>query len=141
VLFEPKLLLRHQKKHNKKSIEMTTTQENLPMQIDFLISQVGVIQEILLKRIIKPEEVPKKRLTFNETLSHFFKQGHKMSKSRLYKLTSSNSIPNYKIGNKLLFCVDELDQWLNNQIVRNEYESLQTNLPIIKSAQFKTKTI
>jgi hypothetical protein len=65
VLFEPKLLLRHQKKHNKKSIEMTTTQENLPMQIDFLISQVGVIQEILLKRIIKPEEVPKKRLTFN----------------------------------------------------------------------------
>ena len=118
---------------------MITTQENLPLQIDFLISQVGVIQEILLKRIIKPEEVPKKKLTFNDTLSYFLKQGYKMSKSRLYKLTASNSIPNYKIGNKLLFCVEELDQWLNKQIVRNENDSLQTNLSIIKSAQFKTK--
>jgi len=120
---------------------MITTQENLPMQIDYLISQIGVIHEILLNRIIKPEEVPKKRLTFDETLSYFLKQGYKMSKSRLYKLTSLNSVPNYKIGNKLLFCVDELEQWLNNQIVRNENDSLQTNLSIIKSAQFKINTI
>lgn len=120
---------------------MTTTQENLPLQIDFLISQVGVIQEILLNRIAKPEEVPKKKLTFDDTLSYFFKQGYKMSKSRLYKLTASNSIPNYKIGNKLLFSVEELDQWLNNQIVKNENDSFQTNLSIIKSAQLKNNNL
>lgn len=120
---------------------MTTTQENLPMQIDFLISQVGVIQEILLKRIMKPEDVPKMFLNFDETLSNFLIQGYKMSKSRLYKLTSSNSIPYSKVGNKLLFCKEDLDQWLNNQIIRNENDSLMTNLSIIKSAQLKNKQL
>lgn len=118
---------------------MTTTQENLLMQIDFLITQVGVIQEILLNRIMKPEEVPKKYLTFDETLSYYLKQGYKMSESRLYKLTSSNSIPYYKAGNKLLFCMDELNQWLDNQINKNKNDYLQTNLSIVKSAQSKEK--
>jgi len=118
---------------------MITTQENLPMQIDFPISQVGVIQEILLNGTPKPENVPKKYLTLDESLSYFSKLGYKMSKSRLYKLTSSNNITNYKIGNKLLFCMDELDQWLDCHVNKNKNGCFQTDFSIVKSAQLKRK--
>jgi len=119
---------------------METTFDNLPKQIDYLISEVLVIKEILLKRIKKPEEVPK-YLTLSKALSFLMEQGYSISKSKLYKLTSSNCIPYHKAGNKLLFCLEELEVWLNNQINKKEVECLYTNLSIVKSAQQKSKTI
>ena len=61
-------------------------------------------------------------------------QGIPMSKSKLYKCTSSNQIPHRKTsGNKLIFYSDELTDWCNNQII-NPCDNLNSSLTVIKSA-------
>jgi excisionase family DNA binding protein len=104
--------------------------------MDYLISEVLVIKEILLARIEKPEEVPK-YLTLKEAIAFLLTNRIPMSKSKLYKLTSSDSIPYFKVGNKLLFSIEELEQWLNNQITKKGISCPSSNLSIIKSAQNK----
>ena len=115
---------------------MKTSHDNLPSQVDILLEQVLVIKEILLQRIEKPEEVPK-FLSLEEVIAFLLANRIPMSKSKLYKLTSSDSIPNFKVGNKLLFSKDDLEQWLDNQIIKKGNSCPSSNLSIIKSAQNK----
>jgi predicted DNA-binding transcriptional regulator AlpA len=112
---------------------METTFDNLPKQIDYLISEVLVIKETLLQRIEKPEEVPK-QLTLVEAIAFSLAKGITMSKSKLYKLTSSNKIPHRKAGNKLIFNSEEISNWCNNQIINPNEINQNYTLPIIKSA-------
>jgi len=115
---------------------MKTTYDNLPEQVDYLISEILKIKEILLARIKKPEEVPK-YLTLEEAIAFLLTNRIPMSKSKLYKLTSSDGIPYFKVGNKLLFCIEDLEQWLNNQIIKKEISYASSDFSIIKSAQKK----
>lgn len=98
---------------------METTYDNLPKQIDYLILELAEIRKILLGNIMKPEEVPK-NLIFNEALSFLDKLAYPISESKLYKLTSSGSIPYHKIGNKLIFRSVELERWVNDLIINSE---------------------
>lgn len=104
--------------------------------MDNLISEVLTIKEILLARIKKPEEVPK-YLTLEEAIEYLLTNKIPMSKSKIYKLTSSDSIPYFKVGNKLLFSIEELEQWMNNQITKKGISCPSSVFPIIKSAQNK----
>ena len=79
---------------------MKTTNDNLLEQIDYLISEVLVIKEILIPRIKKPEEVPK-YLSVEEAIALSLEKRIPMSFSKLYKLTATNGIPYNKAGNKL----------------------------------------
>lgn len=118
---------------------MATTYDNLPEQIDFLISEILVIKEILLNKDKKNEVTPR-YLHLEKALSLLNERGYIMSKSKLYKLTSSNAIPNQKVGNKLVFCLEELEQWINNQINNKERTNIDSNFSIIRSAQQKLST-
>ena len=115
---------------------MKTTNDNLLEQIDYLISEVLVIKEILIPRIKKPEEVPK-YLSAEEAIALSLEKKIPMSFSKLYKLTATNGIPFNKVGNKLIFCNEELEQWLNDQIIKKEIGCPSSNLSIIKSDQNK----
>lgn len=115
---------------------METTHDNLPKQMDNLISEVLIIKKILLARIEKPEEVPK-YLTLEEAIAFLMKSKIPMSESKIYKLTSSGNIPYFKVGNKLLFSIEELEQWMNNQITKKGISCPSSTFPIIKSAQNK----
>lgn len=64
------------------------------------------------------------------------KYGIPMSKSRLYKLTSSFGIPFYKAGSRLIFRNDELAKWCEDEI-HQALPTILSNKSIIKTAQNK----
>jgi hypothetical protein len=112
---------------------MKTTHNNLPEQVDYLISEIFKIKEILLSRIKKPEEIPK-NMTLEEAILFLQREKIPMSKSKLYKLTSSNKIPYRKAGTKLIFYSGELSQWCNNQIINPSEIIYNSTLPIINNS-------
>ena len=71
---------------------MKTDYNNLPERIDYLISEIAGIKELLTQRIRNPEEIPK-YLDINQALLYLGKLGFLISRSKLYKLTSGNNIP------------------------------------------------
>lgn len=113
---------------------MKTTFDTLPQQIDVLLAEVLNIREILLDGIKKPEEVPK-YLTLDDALLFLSKRAYPISKSKMYKLTSSNSIPFHKAGNSLLFRTEELEKWFDDQIDKQGEGKPLSGNPIIKCAQ------
>lgn len=119
-----------------------TTFNNLPERVDFLISEVAGIKQILLQGIAKPEEVPK-YLDITQVLFYLKKRGVLVSRSKLYKMTSEDSIPHRKMSSKLYFLPNEIDMWLASQIEVREEMSQQllskSSQSIIKSAQNKNK--
>ena len=74
---------------------MKTDYNNLPERIDYLISEIAGIKELLTQRIRNPEEIPK-YLDINQALLYLGKLGFLISRSKLYKLTSGNNIPCHK---------------------------------------------
>lgn len=64
-------------------------------------------------------------------------RGIPMSKSKLYKLTSSNDIPHRKAGNRLIFFENELTEWCNQQIINPLCELSESKRTIVRSAQGK----
>lgn len=60
-----------------------------------------------------------------------------LSKSKLYKLTSSNSIPHKYFGNRLVFSRKELLAWIEAQTVSKD-NSREACLTLANSAKRKT---
>lgn len=121
----------------------STTYDTLPERIDYLISEIGEVKELLTQRIEKPEEIPK-YLSLEQTLLYLEKKGFLVSKSKLYKMTSENKIPFHKSGNRNYFFPDELDKWMNEQLEMesetNRYFFGQDAINYItKSVQIKKK--
>ena len=110
---------------------MKTDYNNLPERIDYLISEIAGIKELLTQRIRNPEEIPK-YLDINQALLYLGKLGFLISRSKLYKLTSGNNIPCHK-----------LDSWLSSQIEKKSETSQnfsdQSKQFIIKTAQYKNR--
>lgn len=92
-----------------------TTYDTLPERIDYLISEISEIKELLMQRIEKPEEIPK-YLSLEQAKCYLEKKGFLVSKSKIYKMTSGNSLPVHKVGNRNYFFPNELDNWLDNQL-------------------------
>ncbi|WP_170871912.1 helix-turn-helix domain-containing protein [Pontibacter indicus] len=59
-----------------------------------------------------------------------------LSKSKLYKLTSTNKIPNKKYGNRLIFSRRELLEWVESHTV-NEFDSDTVSIVLARSARKK----
>lgn len=64
-------------------------------------------------------------------------KGVPMSKSRMYKLTSNRGITCHYVGNRLLFFLEELEEWCDNQIFTPSSNLLESQMGIIQSAQNK----
>lgn len=122
--------------------EMKTDYNNLPERIDYLISEIAGIKELLTQRIRNPEEIPK-YLDINQALLYLGKLGFLISRSKLYKLTSGNNIPCHKSDNRIYFFPQELDSWLSSQIEKKSETSQnfsdQSKQFIIKTAQYKNR--
>ena len=86
----------------------STTYDTLPERIDYLISEIGEVKELLMQRIEKPEEIPK-YLSLEQALLYLEKKGFLVSKSKLYKMTSGDIIPCHKNGNRIYFLPEELN--------------------------------
>lgn len=75
-------------------------------------------------------------MNLDDAISYIRSKQIPMSKSRLYKLSSANSIPRRHAGNRLLFINDELDTWCIEQIQKPEQNKFN-NSALIQSAQKK----
>jgi len=104
---------------------MRTDYNNLPEQIDYLISEIGEVKELLMQRIEKPEEIPK-YLSLEQALLYLEKKGFLVSKSKLYKMTSGDIIPCHKNGNRIYFLPEELNDWLEKQFGTIGADTFQT---------------
>ena len=115
---------------------MKTDYNNLPERIDYLISEIAGIKELLTQRIPK-------YLDINQALLYLGKLGFLISRSKLYKLTSGNNIPCHKSDNRIYFFPQELDSWLSSQIEKKSETSQnfsdQSKQFIIKTAQYKNR--
>ena len=117
----------------------STTYDTLPERIDYLISEIREVKELLTQRIEKPEEIPK-YLSLEQALLYLEKKGFLVSKSKLYKMTSESKIPFHKSGNRNYFFPDELDKWMNEQIIgKDEINKLFSIQTIINKNQKKKK--
>ena len=56
----------------------------------------------------------KRYMNVTELSSYIFK-----SKSWIYKKVGKKEIPNIKLGNGLLFDVEEIDKWVRNDLTEN----------------------
>ncbi|RZK27189.1 MAG: DNA-binding protein [Flavobacterium sp.] len=104
---------------------MEKQQLNLPQKIDFLIDRLEVIETMLQKK--ESLRVYSKKLNLDYALSFLLKEGFSMSKSRLYKLTSTNSIPCARFGSRLVFDRDELIKWCSVQSETTDTRSMVSN--------------
>ena len=94
------------------------TFDTLPSASIELTEKVDLLISMFSTKIEKREEIPKYMNT-ETALEYLRKTGFSMSKSKLYKLTASNSIPVYKEGNSLFFTQQELDKWCEEKIQKN----------------------
>lgn len=103
------------------------TFETLPSAVMELTEKVDLLISMFSTKIEKREEIPKYMNT-ETALEYLRKTGLTISKSKLYKLIASNSIPVYKEGNSLFFTQQELDKWCeeNIQIKLNKERFLST---------------
>ena len=110
--------------------------QNLPEQIDFLISEMMQIKAILLQQKL-PKEIPK-YLSQKEVLRYLNAQGFCISSSKLYKLTRQNKMPCHRMGTRLYFIPSELEEWVKKQFEESgEMSGSHSIQNIIKSAQNK----
>lgn len=78
-----------------------TTYNDMPEKIDVILSELAEIKEALVT-IQKPEEVPK-LLSIDSAVAYLKRYGITISKSTLYKRSSSGLLPSLKIENKIYF--------------------------------------
>lgn len=115
------------------------TYDSMPNAVAELSEKLDLLFEIISTKIEKKEEIPK-FLDEKRALQYMTNMGFKMSESKLYKMTSKNSIPCHRSGRILYFIPAELDVWLNEQIARkSETSDLLSVQTMIKKAQRKNK--
>lgn len=114
---------------------MKTSINNIFEKIDFIINSIEKIESKLkAKEIIKP---PPKKLSINQAIIFLSERGVSISKSSIYKLTSSKSISFQRFGNRLVFSEDELEMWIADQLKeKNEYK-VESVMKISNSARNK----
>ena len=137
---EPLPLPLHQTKTKRNMEQVKTTYDTLPERIDYLISEIEEIKGILAGRIEKPEEIPK-FMDKCGLLKYATSLGVAMSESKLYKMTSRKEIPVHKNGSRIYFLVEEIDKWLDEQIMEKESSAGHSFIEnIIKSNTRTNKT-
>ena len=89
--------------------------EKLPNAVGLILREVEEIKRMLINN--KPRSEPDtKRLSINEAIKFFSEQGVRISKSKIYKLTSERKIPYDKFGTRVLFRQEELIDWIENEM-------------------------
>lgn len=73
----------------------------MPEKIDVILSELAEIKKALVT-LQKPEEVPK-LLSIDSAVAYLKRYGITISKSTLYKRSSSGLLPSLKIENKIYF--------------------------------------
>ena len=117
---------------------MNEIQNHLQHQIEMVLQELVEIKSIIRQQeCFNATNDSDKAMQYLNAIRFIKEKGISMSKSKLYKLTSSNEIPYRKAGNRLIFYPYELEKWCNCQVINPQEHLMPSNLLIIKSAQKK----
>lgn len=112
---------------------MNITFETLPQAVSELSGKMDAILDLLSTKIDN-NTVTTKLLDVNETISYLKAKGYVISKSTLYKYGCSGNIPCVKLGNRLCYDRDELDNWVNIHIQKGrKAKSASCAIKLIKN--------
>lgn len=112
--------------------------ETLPEVISIVLDELDQIKNLLNPKIM--DEPPLlKSLTTHDLLSYLKENGIIVSKSKLYKLTSTNEIPHSKFNNKLMFKKFEIQKWIEENSKAHNINKDGAKLSVINSAKLKSR--
>lgn len=94
---------------------ITKSFDNLPFAVDQIYKELMELKSILLNKEKHPKEYPK-HMDINDAVAFLNEQGYKITRSTLYKLTSTRKIPHSKFLGKLVFETKELLTWCEHQL-------------------------
>ena len=114
--------------------------ESINKKLDMLTCEVLSLKMLLDEQIKHKEPSPTPKYLSLEKLIQYLEstKGIKVSKSTIYKMTSTSGIPSHKAGNKLVFMKCEIDAWIDNRLEQKE-SNKSINNTLVKSAQKKIK--
>lgn len=105
----------------EKNMRESTTGLQPAADSNIIVAKLDLILDLLSTKIEKPEEIPK-YLDLKKALTLMNGLGYPISRSTLYKMTSTSRIPHHKINSKLLFDAEELKEWCDDAIHNNKNE-------------------
>ena len=109
---------------------------SLPDMVAELKTEIFSLREAISNQPNKEPPIYSDLMNLDAAINYIRSKQIPMSKSRLYKLSSANSIPLRRTGNRLLFIKDELDTWCIEQIQKPEQNKFN-NSALIQNAQKK----
>lgn len=87
---------------------------NLPIIIDGLRKEIIELKEYIYKTLTPPKKRPV-NVSIDGLLDYLEeKSGKKFAKQTVYGYVNFNKIPYFKHGKELGFCLNHIDQWLEN---------------------------
>ena len=84
-----------------------------------------------------PKESQSDTITLTTTLELLTENGYPTSRAKVYKLTSSGTMPHRKYGNKLVFSRREVLNWAQSQTYDKRDEMSETVITLARSARRK----
>lgn len=113
---------------------------------EFILTTPEQLDEIIQRAIqkyipAKQEEIPRQfpdTCSMEQAIEFLAEHGYRLSKSKLYKLTSTRQIPFRYFGRRLVFSRDELLAWVGIQTISGD-NSADALLSLAESARRKRK--
>ena len=109
----------------------------MPQILGKLVEEFSELKTLLTFKTT--QESREKKLSMEMAIKVMAEEGVEISKSKLYKLTSSKQIPFYRFNQRLVFERSELIDWINEQI-KSSNQSNNAIEFIAKSANNKLST-
>lgn len=109
---------------------------------NIIVAEEGKLRTIVQEEVSKlfsARQEPKieiDTITLTDALALLLEHGYPMSKAKLYKLTSSGSIPCRKFGQKLVFSRKDILSWAERQ-TKPKDNSSEISLTLARSARRK----
>lgn len=107
-----------------------------PEQLDEIV-QRAIRKSLPVKKEEKPRQFPD-TCSMEQAIEFLAEHGYRLSKSKLYKLTSTRQIPFRYFGRRLVFSREELLAWVERQTVSGD-NTAEVLLSLAESARRKYK--
>lgn len=97
-------------KYSKESLHRELTVEDLPSIITTLSDRIALLESTITPHPAKRDQEDSRKTIGPGEAAHMLK----LSKSRVYVLCSEGKLPVHKVGHKLLFFPNELEQFIRS---------------------------
>lgn len=123
---------------NKINIIMNINHNNVPEALGILIEKVDFLTS-QLAGLSKTEKTDVRNLDMDDLIAFLHKKGLKISKSKIYKLCMNRRIPFLKFGNRSVFRMQDIEQWIESNCKSVQQDDSESVRAVVRSAQKKER--